>query len=38
MIRVRGHLVRICATIRAISSTVPAAASIFAGRSLAANR
>ena len=33
MMRVAGQHARICATIRAISSTAPAEASMFAGRS-----
>src|SRR5215216_6123833 len=38
IMRAIGQLSRICATIRAISSTAPAAASMLAGRSLAASR
>ena len=38
MMRVCGQRARICATMRAISSSAPAAASMLAGRSLAASR
>jgi len=38
MIRVCGQCARICATMRAISSMLPDAPSMFAGRSLAASR